>query len=809
MARAKVKTKEQLREYERKRDFGKTSEPAHTSKGSGSKKKGAPRFVVQEHSARRLHWDLRLEHEGVAASWAIPNGIPETPDENRKAVHTEDHPLEYLSWEGEIPKGEYGAGTMVVWDSGTYELEKWEQGKVVVDFHGERLQGRYALFRAGKAEKDWMIHRIDPPARPRDPFPENVVPMLAKLSTLPRDDGKWAVEVKWDGIRAIAYCQPGRVQLQTRNLNDVTVQYPEVRRISRALGAHDAVLDGEIVAFDGHGRPSFERMQQRIHNTDENVIRRRMKTHPVVYVIFDLLYLDGEDLTGEPYTRRRELLEGLELKGDAWQTPSYAIGHAEELLAASKEQGLEGVMLKRADSTYSPGKRNGTWLKVKNVSRQEMVIGGWTPGEGRRKEHLGALLVGYFEDRDGGKPVLRYAGKVGTGFKAADLTAIAARLAPLGRKTSPFGAGPKPPKGAQFVEPRLVAEVEFRELTKEGILRHPAYKGMREDKAADEVVLEQATDPQGESLTATAVKRPRKKAAVTVEDRELELSNLDKVLYPKAGFTKGELIDWYARIGEVLLPHLRGRPLTLKRYPEGVEGKHFYEKRCPRHRPDWVSTASVWSDRHKGEIDYCVVEDLPTLVWLANLADIELHTSLAKAEAIERPTAVVFDLDPGAPADVIDCAQVALWLRGLFEQLGLGCYPKTSGSKGMQLYVPLNSDVTYADTKPFAKAVAETLEKKFPDRVVSQMSKAKRPGKVLIDWSQNDQHKTTVCVYSLRAKERPTVSTPLEWDEVSAALEAGEAQALVFDHAAVLERVAAKGDLFAPMLSEEQELPAI
>ncbi|MGN6258749.1 MAG: DNA ligase D [Solirubrobacterales bacterium] len=789
--------------YKKKRDFAKSPEPKPKKR---RKKKGAPRFVVQEHSARRLHWDLRLEHDGVAASWAIPNGIPETPDENRKAVHTEDHPLEYLSWEGEIPKGEYGAGTMKVWDSGTYELEKWEPGKVMVEFHGERLQGRYALFRAGKAAQDWMIHRIDPPARERDPFPENVVPMLAHLSTLPRDDGKWAVEVKWDGIRAIAYCKPGRVELQTRNLNDVTVQYPEVRRISRALGAHDAVLDGELVAFDENGRPSFERLQQRIHNTDENVVQRRMKTHPVVYVVFDLLYLDGRDLTGEPYTRRRELLEGLELSGEHWQTPSYSVGHAKELLAASKEQGLEGVMLKRVDSTYAPGKRTGAWLKVKNVSRQELVIGGWTPGEGRRKKHLGALLVGYFEQKSG-KQVLRYAGKVGTGFKAADLTAIAARLAPMERKTSPFGAGPKPPKGATFVEPRLVAEIEFREITKEGILRHPAYKGLREDKEASEVVLEQANDPEGESLTARASKRPRNKVAVTIEDRELELSNLDKVLYPKTGFTKGELIDWYAQIGEVLLPHLRGRPLTLKRYPEGVEGKHFYEKRCPSHRPDWVTTAKVWSDRHKGEIDYCVVEDVATLVWLANLADVELHTSLSKADDMERPTAMVFDLDPGAPAGVLDCAQVAVWLHGLFQQLGLNSYPKTSGSKGIQLYVPLNGEVAYEQTKPFAKAVAETLERKFPERVVSQMSKAKRPGKVLIDWSQNDRHKTTVCVYSLRAKERPTVSTPLEWGELEAALAAGDPEALVFDYAAVLERVEAKGDLFAPLLSEEQHLP--
>lgn len=607
------RSKEPLGEYERKRDFGKTAEPAPKRR---RKEKGAPRFVVQEHSARRLHWDLRLEHDGVAASWAIPNGIPETPEENRKAVHTEDHPLDYLEWEGEIPQGEYGAGTMKIWDAGTYELEKWEPGKVMVEFHGERLQGRYALFRAGKAAQDWMIHRIDPPTHERDPFPENVVPMLARLSRLPRDDGKWAVEVKWDGVRAIAYCRPGRVELQSRNLLDVSAQYPEVRRISRALGSHEAVLDGELVAFDENGRPSFERLQQRIHNTDENVVRRRMKTHPVVYVVFDLLYLDGENLMGEPYARRRELLAGLELDGESWQTPGHSIGRAKELLAASKEQGLEGVMLKRLDSTYAPGKRTGAWLKVKNVSRQELVIGGWTPGEGRRKDQVGALLVGYFE-HDGGEPVLRYGGKVGTGFTESDLAEIAARLAPLERKTSPFGAGPKLPRSARFVEPRLVAEIEFRELTKEGILRHPAYKGLREDKPASEVEL----------------------------------------------------------------------------------------------------------------------------------------------EATEQPMAMVFDLEPVAPADVLDCAQVAIWLRGLFEQLGLDCCPRTSGAAGIQLYVPLNGEVTCEQTKPFAKAVAETLEKRFPERVVSQTSKAKRPGKVVIDWSQNDLHK---------------VSAPLEWSEVEAVLAAGD-----------------------------------
>jgi bifunctional non-homologous end joining protein LigD len=298
-----------------------------------------------------------------------------------------------------------------------------------------------------------------------------------------------------------------------------------------------------------------------------------------------------------------------------------------------------------------------------------------------------------------------------------------------------------------------------------------------------------------------------KKSTVTVGGRELALSNLDKVLYPEAGFTKGQVIDYYARVAEVLLPHLQGRPLTMKRYPDGVEGGHFYEKRCPKHRPEWLHTARIWSESHNEEVDYCVIDDLPSLIWAANLADLELHTSLSLASEMERPTSLVFDLDPGAPADVIDCAQVAIWLRGLFDRLGLRSHPKTSGSKGIQLYVPLNSDVTYAETKPFAKAVAETLERKFTDRVVSQMAKAKRKGRVLIDWSQNDRHKTTVCAYSLRAKPRPTVSTPLEWDELEAALEADDPGRFVFDAETVLRRVEEKGDLFAPLLSESQALP--
>ena len=358
-----------LREYERKRDLSATPEPA----GDGTAPSGdLPRFVVQEHSATRLHWDLRLEHEGVLASWAIPNGIPHDPEENRKAVRTEDHPLEYLDFHGEIPAGQYGAGTMTIWDRGTYECHKWEKGKVVLTFHGERLGGRYALFRAG-SEKDWLIHRMDPPADPgREPMPENVVPMMARLSKLPASDDGWAYEIKWDGVRAIAYLQPGRLRLESRNLNDITVQYPELRSLVRDVGAHEAVLDGEIVAFDAEGRPSFERLQQRMHQASESTIRRRAKTHPVTYVIFDLLYLDGHSVMDEPYSERRRLLDGLGLHGEHWQVPAYSPREGAGLLAASAEQGLEGLVAKRVESRYEPGKRSGAWLKVKNTRRQEL-----------------------------------------------------------------------------------------------------------------------------------------------------------------------------------------------------------------------------------------------------------------------------------------------------------------------------------------------------------------------------------------------------------------------------------------------------
>jgi bifunctional non-homologous end joining protein LigD len=783
-----------LSEYEAKRDFKATPEPSGDGRADASSE---PRFVVQQHHATRLHWDLRLEHDGALVSWAVPNGIPPDPAENRLAVRTEDHPLEYLEFEGEIPKGNYGAGTMRIWDRGTFELHKWEDRKVEVTFHGERLRGRYGLFpigRDGESKNDWMIHRMDPPDDPdREPMPERILPMLARTGSLPVNPDGWSFEIKWDGVRAIAYVQPGRLRLESRNLNEITDAYPEVRGLLDELGMHEAVLDGEIVAFDEHGKPSFERLQRRMHVRGSSAIKRLVASVPVVYAIFDLLYLDGRSLIELPYSERRERLEGLDLGGRAWRVPSIHRGDGARLLDATREQGLEGIVAKRLDCRYEPGRRSGAWLKVKNTQRQELVIGGWLPGEGRREKRIGALLAGYYDGAE-----LVYAGRVGTGFTEATLDELARRLEPLRRQRSPFDRGPRLPREAVYVEPELVADVEFREWTREGILRAPSFKGLRDDKSGSAVVREDASD----ALFDSVEQLPEGAREVTVDGKVVKVSNWDKVLFPQSGFTKGDLVTYYARIAPALLPHLHDRPLTLKRYPNGVEGQYFYEKQSPAHRPEWVQTARV------GDINFTLCQDRPTLVWLANLADIELHTSLSLAHAPEQPTMLVFDLDPGPGAGLVQCCEVAQVLHGLFTQLGLESVAKTSGSKGLQVYVPLNVATSYEQTKPLARKVAELLEQRMPELVVSRMTKRLRPGKVLVDWSQNDTHKTTVNVYSVRARERPTVSTPVTWEEVAQCRESRDEQLLTFEVDQVLARTGDQGDLFAPVLSLKQVLPA-
>jgi bifunctional non-homologous end joining protein LigD len=801
---------QRLDDYAAKRDFSATPEPAGGENAAAAD--GLPRFVIQEHSATRLHWDLRLEHDGALASWALPNGLPWAPKDNRVAAHTEDHPLEYLDFHGEIPKGSYGAGTMTIWDRGTYEVLKWQEGKKVeVELHGERVTGRYALFPMGSDAKDWMIHRmgesaVDGWVLGQEAMPDQLVPMLAKAGPVPaaREDGEWAYEIKWDGVRAVVFSEPGRMRFVTRNGNDVTPRYPELGRMNRALSMHRAILDGEVVAFDADGKPSFAALQGRMHLTREAHVRRLAKEAPVTYMAFDLLWLDGRSLMDLPYEERRAALRALLADGERWQVPDHVVGGGAQVLAATREQGLEGIVAKQLDSCYEPGRRSGAWRKVKNTNRQELVIGGWLPGEGKRQERIGALLVGVREE-DGERTPLRFAGRVGTGFTEAELDRLGEMLGPLVRDTSPFDEVPravKIPREAVWVEPELVCEVEFVEWTREGVLRAPSYKGLRDDKPAALVVREPVAPPKG-ARGATAVR-------AEIEGRELRLTNLEKALWP-SGHTKNDLIRYYVEMAPVLLPHLRGRPLTLKRYPHGSEAQFFYEKQAPKHRPDWVATTPVTLERGK-VINYILASDTPTLAWLGNLADIELHTPMHRADAegeLSAPTMVAFDLDPGEPAGLLECCEVATVLQGMFQHLGLRAVVKTSGGKGMQVYVPLNTPgVTYEQTKGFAKAVAELLEAEAGGLVVARQTKALRKGKVLVDWSQNDINKTTVSVYSPRARERPIVSTPLAWEEVAAAVEAGSAEGLVFDVDAVLARVRDQGDLFADALAVVQELPS-
>jgi bifunctional non-homologous end joining protein LigD len=438
-------------------------------------------FVVQEHHATALHWDFRLEHDGVLVSWALPKGVPPDPKVNHLAVHTEDHPLEYATFGGDIPKGEYGGGTVKIWDHGTYDLEKWTDREVKVVLHGERVRGRFVLFQTGG--KNWMIHRMDAPAKPDwKPLPELIKPMLAVAGALPAA-ADWAFEMKWDGVRAVSYSEGGRVRALSRNDRDITVSYPELRALGLALGTTQVVLDGELVAF-AHGRPNFGTLQQRMHIADARTARKLAEQVPVVYVIFDLLHLEGRSLLKLPYDDRRELLESLELNGASWQTAPVFYDSGPDVLEASAAAGMEGVVAKRRDSTYLPGRRSPAWTKVKHFRTQEVVIGGWHPGNGRRAGGIGSLMMGV-PDEDG----LRYVGQVGTGFTDKMLDDLGARLAKHERKTSPFsGQLPAPArKDARWVTPLLVGEVAFSERTSDGLLRQPAWRGLRPDKGVQDV----------------------------------------------------------------------------------------------------------------------------------------------------------------------------------------------------------------------------------------------------------------------------------------------------------------------------------
>jgi bifunctional non-homologous end joining protein LigD len=489
-----------LSTYRAKRDPAKTPEPMGAQAKKAKTKSSAPRFVVQEHHARALHWDFRLEHDGVFVSWAIPKGLPESPKENRLAVHTEDHPLEYGGFEGDIPKGEYGGGQVSIWDHGTYELEKWSEREVIVVLHGDRARGRYVLFATGG--KNWMIHRMDAAPEGFEPMPDRVAPMLAVLSDSVPDRGDWAYEFKWDGVRAIVFVQGGRVRATTRNDKDLAATFPELRAIGEFLGSRPAVIDGELVAFDETGRPSFGRIQQRLHLGSRAEVVRRSREIPASYLAFDLLYLDGKRLFDLAYDERRTALESLGLAGESFATPpSFTGDSAAGVLETATERGLEGIVAKRRGSRYKAGARNGDWVKVKIFRAQEVVIGGWTAGKGGLSGSLGALLLGIpHTDPENTGPghkrpgqfALDYVGKVGTGFDEAARREILQDLEPLAQEASPFSATLTKTLEAEahFVRPELVGEVQYAEWTGDGHLRHPSWRGLRLEKDPSQVERE-------------------------------------------------------------------------------------------------------------------------------------------------------------------------------------------------------------------------------------------------------------------------------------------------------------------------------
>ncbi len=471
-----------LRTYRAKRDPARTPEPPGRRAGART---GRQTFVIQEHHARSLHWDLRLERGGVLVSWALPKGLPESPEKNHLAVHTEDHPLEYATFEGDIPRGEYGGGTVAIWDAGHYEVEKWTETEVKFDLYGARATGSYVLFRT--KDRNWMIHRHGASTR-TDPLPSSLKPMLATAGSLPVEHGSWAFEIKWDGIRVILFVEGGRVRAVSRNDLDVTASFPELSDVGEFLGMTTCVLDGEVVALGEDGRPDFARLQRRMHVSNQREARRRAGVDPVSFVAFDLLYIDGHSLLDSGYDERRARLESLSLSGPTFTTTeSFRDVSGEEILAATAANGLEGVVAKRRGSVYRPGRRSTDWVKVKTFRSQEVVIGGWTEGRGEREGELGALLLGVPDDG-----ALRYVGKVGTGFNASDRRALLAELRPLARKTCPFTPPLSAPEatGARYVQPALVGEVRFSEWTTARRLRQPTWRGRRPDKDPNEVVEE-------------------------------------------------------------------------------------------------------------------------------------------------------------------------------------------------------------------------------------------------------------------------------------------------------------------------------
>jgi bifunctional non-homologous end joining protein LigD len=842
-----------LQTYQAKRRFQETPEP----KGHIQRHPGALRFVVQKHQARSLHYDLRLEAAGTLKSWAVPKGPPLSHEDKRLAIMVEDHPLDYLLFEGNIPKGNYGAGSVMVWDEGTYHvpgvadrekseqliIEGLEKGRLHVVFHGKKLKGEYALVRTkGQQKNGWLFFNKGKPrspqenedrsvmsdrtmdeiareAAPRQPksafdlsdapkgaMPHAVRPMLAHPVDEPFDRAEWVFEVKWDGYRAIAEVQKDKVRLYSRNMLSFEKRFASIVDSLQHLG-HDAVIDGEVVALDRSGKPKFQLIQDYPKSGGS-----------LMYMAFDLLYLDGHNLEKLPLIRRKEILAGI-IEGLAGINLSEHIPERGiAFFRAVHEQGLEGIMAKDGASRYRQGIRSHSWLKIKTHLRQEAVIGGFTEPKGTR-HGLGSLLLGVYDNGD-----LIYIGHVGTGFNQKTLADVRSRLDRLTQESCPFKKKPKPNAPVHWVRPELVCEISFGLWTDDGQIRFPVFLGLRDDKNASEVRREQPESSANINVPAKIENRKSK-----IEDRRaaessvinpppikrapgiqeigghaVSLTNLDKVYWPEEGYTKGDLIRYYREVADFILPYLHDRPESLNRHPNGIRAKSFFQKDVSKQPPpQWVGTVELISDSDGKKIRAPLCQDEASLVYLANLGCIELNPWHSRVDNLDRPDYLMLDLDP-EDVSFDHVVEAALAIRKVIQQSGGDAFCKTSGKRGLHVYIPLGARYTNDVAKQVAELIARNVNARLPTTTSLIRNPKLRQGRVYLDYLQNGKGKTLAAPYSVRPWPKATVSAPLKWSEVRRGLDPAR-----FTIRTLAKRLNAVGDLWKGVLGPGVDLSAV
>lgn len=847
-----------LKLYNKKRNFRNTPEPAGKVKASGNKLC----FVVQRHAASRLHYDLRLELDGVMKSWAVPKGPSLNPHDKRLAVMVEDHPMEYNTFHGVIPKGNYGAGTVDIWDEGTYtvdpdhaktknekaELRKMlEKGQLKFVMNGTHLKGSFALVRL-RDEKNWLLikhrdkHAVDeydseevapikshntdktwqsnrPNSRQKNAAAAHrirgkshklshyIKPMLATASDVPFNDKEWVFEIKWDGYRAITEKKGKQIRFYSRNGLTFNELYPEVAHELTKL-KKDCVLDGEIVVLNEEGKPSFQKLQQFDDNRDL----------PILYYVFDCLSYDGKDITDLPLLERKKFAKKALPKSNVILYSDHVEEEGEKFFSEIiKIDGLEGMMAKRADSTYDEGRRTRSWLKIKLVNTQEAVIAGYTAPRESRK-YFGALILGVYH-----KKKLRYIGHSGTGFTDKMLKELHAKLQPLVIDDSPFDEKVPVNAAVTWVEPELVCNVKFSELTDDGIMRHPVFMGLRIDKEADEV---DHVDEPVKTKTTSAKKTPTaKKAAakkfsrkgskasndigtskenerlVTVDGHELKLTNQNKIFWPDEKYTKGDVLAYYNKVADYILPYLIDRPQSLKRNPGGIADKGFYHKDAGDKAPDWVKSVEIYSESGNKTIDYILCNNKATLLYLNNLGCIEINPWNSRIQKPDNPDYLIMDIDPSEKNTFNQVVDVALVIKEILDKAGCTSYCKTSGATGMHIYIPLQGRYTYDQARPFSEVIANLAQEQLSDFTTVERPLNQRKGRIYIDFLQNRRGQTLSSVYSIRPVPGASVSTPLLWKEVKHGL-----SPLDFTIKTIHKRLDKVGDLFANVLTDKNDL---